>query len=91
MELIEPTFIEMDRFAIPKENILYLIIGFVIMVLGYLLLLGGGADSPEVFSYALFSFTRMYVAPLLILAGFVVELVVLLRREPIVLFKKDKK
>lgn len=58
------------------------------MVVGYLLLLGGGADSPEVFSYALFSFSRMYVAPLLILGGFVLELAVLLRRKPIKLFKR---
>ncbi|HIZ86836.1 MAG TPA: DUF3098 domain-containing protein [Candidatus Coprenecus pullistercoris] len=77
----------MDRFAIPKENYRYLIIGLAVMVAGYLFLLGGGADSPDVFNYALFSFTRMYVAPLLILAGFVIELVVLLRRKPIRLFK----
>lgn len=81
----------MDKFAVPKENIVWLIAGLCVMVLGYLLLLGGGADSPEVFSYALFSFTRMYVAPLLILAGFVMEIVVLLRRTPIRLFKKNKK
>lgn len=80
----------MDKFAVPKENIVWLIAGLCVMVLGYLLLLGGGADSPEVFSYALFSFTRMYVAPLLILAGFVMEIGVLLRRTPIRLFKKNK-
>ena len=80
----------MDKFAVPKENIVWLIAGLCVMVLGYLLLLGGGADSPEVFSYALFSFTRMYVAPLLILAGFVMEIVVLLRRTPIRLFKINK-
>lgn len=78
----------MDKFAIPRENVLYLIIGLALMVVGYLLLLGGGADSPEVFSYALFSFSRMYVAPLLILGGFVLELAVLLRRKPIKLFKR---
>ncbi len=80
----------MDKFAIPKENIVYLIAGLGLMILGYLLLLGGGADSPEVFNYALFSFTRMYVAPLLILAGFAVETVVLLMRRPIRLFKRKQ-
>lgn len=78
----------MDRFAIPKENVLYLIIGLALMVVGYLLLLGGGAGSQEEFSYALFSFSRLYVAPLLILGGFVVELAVLLHRKPIKLFKR---
>ena len=79
---------EMDKFAIPKENILYLIIGFAVMLAGYLLLLGGGADSSDVFNYALFSFTRMYIAPLLILMGFAIEIIVLLRKKPIKLFNR---
>ncbi len=78
----------MDKFAVPKENILYLIVGFAVMLVGYLFLLGGGADSPEVFNYGLFSFTRMYIAPLLILLGFIIEIVVLLKREAIKLFRK---
>lgn len=79
-----------NKFAIPKENVLYLIIGLAVMVLGYLLLMGGGADSPEVFNYALFSFTRMYIAPLLIVGGFVIELVVLLCKKPVTVFKKKQ-
>lgn len=79
-----------NKFAIRRENVLYLIIGLVVMVLGYLLLLGGGADSPDVFNYALFSFSRLYIAPLLIVGGFVIELVVLLRRKPINVFKRKK-
>ncbi|HJB44796.1 MAG TPA: DUF3098 domain-containing protein [Candidatus Coprenecus merdipullorum] len=79
-----------NKFAIPKENVLYLIIGLAVMVLGYLLLMGGGADSPEVFNYALFSFTRMYIAPLLIVGGFVIELVVLLCKKHITVFKKKQ-
>ena len=74
---------EMDKLAIPKENIVYLIVGFAVMLAG-----GGGADSPEVFNYALFSFTRMYIAPLLILIGFAIEIVVLLRKKPIKLLKR---
>lgn len=78
----------MDKFATPRENVKYLAAGLGIMILGYLLMLGGGSDSPEEFSYAIFSFTRMYVAPFLILLGAVTELVVLLRRRPIRLFNK---
>lgn len=79
-----------NRFAIPKENVLYLIIGLAVTVLGYLLLMGGGAESPDVFNYALFSVSRMYIAPLLIVGGFVFDLVVLLRRKPITIFKRKK-
>lgn len=80
----------MDKFAIPKENVLYLIVGLAVIILGCLFLLGGGAESPDVFNYALFSFSRMYIAPLLIVGGFVIELVVLLQRKPINLFKRKK-
>ena len=37
-------------FAIPKKNILYIIAGFAIMVLGYVLMSGGGSDDPNVFN-----------------------------------------
>lgn len=78
----------MNKFAVPKENILYIIIGLCVMILGYIFLLGGGADSPEVFNYALFSFTRMYVAPFLILLGFVAVLAAILVRKPLKIFRK---
>lgn len=63
----------MDKFAVPKRNYIFIVAGLCVMLVGYLFLLGGGAESPEVFNYKLFSFTRMYVAPLLILAGFGIE------------------
>lgn len=78
----------MNKFAVPKENILYIIVGLCVTILGYVLLLGGGAESPEVFNYALFSFTRMYIAPFLILLGFVVVLAAILVRKPVKFFGK---
>ena len=66
-----------NKFAIPRENVLYLIIGLAVMGLGYLLLMGGCADSRDVFNSALFSFSRMSISLLLIVGGFVIELAVL--------------
>lgn len=73
----------MDKFAIPKRNLYYIIAGLAVQVIGYLLLLGGGAVSPDEFNYALFSFTRMYVSPVLILAGYVLVIVALMVRRPL--------
>ena len=43
----------------------------VLVVIGYLLMAGGGSDDPNVFNYdQLFSFRRITLAPLIILAGF---------------------
>ncbi len=63
-----------DGFALPKKNIQYIIAGFVIMLLGYFLMAGGGSDDPNVFNPQMFSFRRMVVAPVVILAGMVFEI-----------------
>ena len=77
----------MDKFASPKRNIIYILAGLALIILGYILLSGGGAENQQVFNYDLFSVRRMYVAPLLIIAGFVIEIVAILRIKP---FRKEK-
>ena len=61
-------------FAIPKRNVLYIIAGFVVMLLGYVLMSGGGSDDPNVFNEEMFSFRRTVLAPVVIIIGMVVEI-----------------
>lgn len=61
-------------FAFEKQNYMLMIAGVVLLALGYILMIGGGSDDPSVFSYDLFSFRRITLAPILILLGFVVEI-----------------
>lgn len=65
---------EEGKFAIPRKNVRYVIAGLGIMILGYVLMMGGGSDDPNVFNDAMFSTTRTVIAPVLILAGMVVEI-----------------
>ena len=58
----------------PKKNILYIIAGFVVMLVGYALMAGGGSDDPNVFNEEMFSFRRITLAPVVILVGMVVEI-----------------
>jgi len=68
-------------FAFGKENYKILIIGVVIVVLGYILMVGGGSDDPNVFNAEeIFSVRRVRVAPMVILAGFVVVLVGIMKK-----------
>lgn len=69
----------MEKFALPKKNIVFIIAGLILILIGYLLMTGGGAESRELFNYDLFSVRRLYVAPLFILAGFVVEIVAIMK------------
>lgn len=58
-------------FAFGKQNYILLAVGFVIIIIGFLLMIGGGSDDPNVFNPEIFSFTRITVAPLVVIAGFI--------------------
>ena len=70
----------MDKFALPKKNFVLILIGLGIMVLGYILLSGGGSDDPNVFNYDMFSFRRLVLAPVVILAGFGFEIYAIMKK-----------
>lgn len=70
----------MDKFALPKKNITLILIGLAIMILGYVLLSGGGSDDPNVFNYDMFSFRRLVIAPIVILAGFGFEIYAIMKK-----------
>ncbi len=70
--------IDEKGFAVPYRNILYIIAGFAVMLLGYLLMMGGGSDDPNIFNEAMFSFRRTVLAPVVILAGMVLVIVAIM-------------
>jgi hypothetical protein len=62
-----------QTFIFGRKNYQFLLIGLALIFGGYLLMIGGGTDNPHEFSYDIFSFRRITLAPILIIAGFVVE------------------
>lgn len=74
------TEIDDKGFAIPKKNVLYIIAGFAVMLFGYVLMSGGGSDNPQEFNEQMFSFRRTVLAPIVILAGMVLEIVAIMFR-----------
>lgn len=67
-------------FAFAKENYRLLLIGLALIFVGFLLMIGGGSDDPNVFSEDIFNFRRMTLAPILILAGYVVEIFAIMKK-----------
>lgn len=67
-------------FAFNKENYKLFFIGLGLLVLGFLLMIGGGSDDPNVFSDDIFNFQRLVLAPILVLAGYVVEIFAIMKR-----------
>ena len=62
-----------------KQNYILMIVGVVLIALGYILMTGGGTDDPNVFSYELFSTRRLTVAPILLTVGFIVEIFAIMK------------
>jgi membrane-bound ClpP family serine protease len=69
-----------NGFGIAKENYKILLVGLALIVLGYILMIGGGSDDPNVFNPEIFSTQRITIAPITCLAGFVVVIVAIMRR-----------
>ena len=67
-------------FAFGKQNYKLLFIGLILIVVGFLLMIGGASDDPNVFSDDIFSFRRITLAPILILAGYVVEIFAIMKK-----------
>ncbi|MDF1549966.1 MAG: DUF3098 domain-containing protein [Bacteroidales bacterium] len=72
---------EKTEFALGKENYIFLTIGFVIIIIGFLLMVGGGSDDPNVFNgKELFSFRRIVLAPMVVLFGFLFEIWAIMKK-----------
>jgi len=68
-------------FTLSKENYKFIIIGCVVVLLGFILMAGGGSEDPNVFEEEeLFSFRRITLAPFLVMAGYGVVLFGILKR-----------
>ncbi|MGE0077767.1 MAG: DUF3098 domain-containing protein [Bacteroidales bacterium] len=68
------------RFALGKENYKLLLIGFGIIILGFILMAGGGSKDPNVFNYDIFSFRRITLAPVVVLFGFAFEIYAIMKK-----------
>ena len=64
--------------AITPKGVNYLLGGLIVMISGYILMMGGGSEDPEVFNYAMFDFRRMVAAPIVIILGIVIEIVAIM-------------
>ena len=74
------------EFIFSKKNYGLMIIGLGVIVLGFILMIGGGSKDPNVFNPDIFNFRRIRLAPALVLIGFGIEIFAILRS-----FKNTKK
>jgi hypothetical protein len=64
-----------------KQNLRLMLIGVVVIAVGMLLMVGGKSNNPAVFNEDdVYSFTRITVAPILIVAGLVIEIYAIFKK-----------
>ena len=68
------------EFNFGKRNYQLMILGAILIVTGYILISGGKSEDPNVFSEAIFSFRRMTLSVIFLIAGFVVEVFAILHK-----------
>ena len=51
-------------------NYKFMLLGVLLLVVGFVLMAGGGSDDPNVFNEAIFSWRRIVLAPIVVLSGF---------------------
>ena len=58
------------KMPLSAKNYVLLLVGAAVILLGMILMSGGGSDSRDEFNYAMFSWRRITLAPILVIGGF---------------------
>lgn len=61
-----------------RRGIKFLLAGLAVMVAGYILMAGGQSGDPSVFSEDIFNFRRLVAAPVVVIAGIVIEILAIM-------------
>lgn len=75
-----------NTFYFGKKNYQFMLIGIVLIALGFILMLGADANTvdgkfdPNAWNEDIFSIRRIRIAPLLVIAGFAVQVYAILKR-----------
>jgi len=64
-----------------KDNYMWMLAGIVVMTIGFFLMAGGKSADPTKFNDSeIYSTTRITIAPILIIAGFVIEIFAIMKK-----------
>ncbi len=73
--------VKKEGFVFTRENYRILFVGLGLLALGFLLMIGGSSDDPNKFNPEVFNARRLTIAPILILSGFAVVVVAIMKKK----------
>ncbi|MFW5759025.1 MAG: DUF3098 domain-containing protein [Bacteroidota bacterium] len=68
-------------FLFDRTKYKIMILGLLVTALGFILMVGGGSEDPNVFSDDIFSFRRLTLAPFLVLLGYGIQIYTIIRKK----------
>lgn len=71
---------ENTKMPMTGKGLRLLLMGLIVMVAGFVLMIGGGTVDPDRFNWAMFDFRRLVASPLVIICGIVIEVVAIMAR-----------
>ena len=76
----------MSNFSVSPKGVRNMLIGLILMIAGFILMIGGGSSDPEVFNEGMFDAGKLVVAPIVILLGITVVIIGIMSKP-----REDKK
>lgn len=67
-------------FAFGKENYILMLVAVGLVILGFILMTGGGSKDPNVFNEDMYNFRRLTLSPIMILIGFGIGIVAIMKK-----------
>ena len=68
------------KMPLTMRNYVLMLVGAIVIVLGFVLMSGGTVATPEEFSYDIFSWRRITLAPIVVVFGFAFEIYAIMKR-----------
>jgi hypothetical protein len=80
-QIKKPTVTTTSNQLFDKGNYMWMLIGLAVLALGFFLMAGGKSADPKVFNAnEVYSTTRITIAPMLIIAGFIIEIFAIMKK-----------
>ena len=67
-----------QEFLFGKKNYIIMVIGLIVIALGFIFMAGGGSEDPNVFNEEIYNWQRIRLAPTLVIIGLGIEIYAIL-------------